>query len=148
MYFARAVQRMEREGLPVSLAPVGEASRFAFEDEDVPVAAPFGVHRCVDVRGDAKEAVLAVCPEAAFGVWAADLPAFGLATDARLPADGIHAPAGVGKDWDWELTVAEAQKGYVRGAAAVRHGTRAQLRHGGIPVAVVDGAGRRRSREG
>ena len=148
MYFARAVQRMEREGLPVSLAPVGEASRFAFEDEDAPSAAPFGVHRCMDVRDGAKAAVLAVCPEAAFGVWAADLPAAGLATDARAPADGIQAPAGVGKDWDWGLTVAEAQKGYVRGAAAVRHGTRAQLRHGGMPVEAADGAGRRRSREG
>jgi len=139
---------MEREGLPVSLAPVGEASRFAFEDEDVPAAAPFGVHRCVDVRVDAKEAVLAVCPEAAFGVWAANLPASGLATDARAPADGIHAPAGVGKDWDWELTVAEAQKGYVLGAAVERHDARAQLRHGGMSVEAADGAGRRRSREG
>ena len=149
MYFARAVKRMEREGLPVSLAPVSEASRFAFEDEDVPAAAPFGVHRCVDVRGDAKEAVLAVCPEAAFGVWAADLRASGLATDARAPADGIQAPAGVGKDWDWELTVAEAQKGYVREAGGkAGSGARAGLRQGGVSVATVDNAGRRRSREG
>jgi hypothetical protein len=142
---------MEREGMGVSLAPVAAASRFAFEDEDAPAVVPFGVHRCVDVRDGARAAVLAVCPEAGFGVWGAELPASGLATDARAPANGIDTPLNAARDWDWELTVAEAQKGYVRGAAAggrAGSGARAGLRSGDGAGVTVDGGGRQRSREG
>ena len=114
MYFARAVQRMEREGLPVKLAPVDLASKFAFEDEDDLRAVPFGVHRCVDVREGAYKALLRICPEAAFGVWTASIPADAVAVDTRTIADGIGALRTTGRDWDWALGKAEVQKGYVR----------------------------------
>ena len=67
------------------------------------------------------------------------MPAGGLATDTRAPSDGIDSPTNVARDWDWELTVAEAQKGYVRGTegASARAGLRGS-----------EGAPRRRSREG
>lgn len=114
MYFARAVQRMEREGLPVKLAPVDMASKFAFEDEDDVRAVPFGVHRCVDVRETVYKALLRVCPEAVFGVWTASIPGDAVAVDTRTQADGVGAPHTTGRDWDWALGKAEMQKGYVR----------------------------------
>ena len=58
-------------------------------------------------------------------------------------SDGINAPPGVARDWDWELTVAEAQKGYVKGVFA-----RAGLQKGVVSVEAAKGVGRRRSREG
>lgn len=113
LYFARAVQRMEREGLPVKLAPQTMASRFAFEDEDSVAHTPFGVHRCPDVREAALQALLRVCPEASFGVWTAAVgTASGVAVDTQTAANGIGAARGTGHDWDWALGKAEVQKGY------------------------------------
>jgi len=129
LYFARAVQRMEREGLPVKLAPVDMASKFAFEDEDEVGVVPFGVHRCVDVRENAYKALLRVCPEAAFGVWTASIPADAVAVDTRTHADGIGAPRTTGRDWDWAFGKAELQKGYV--AAAGGGGVGGRRGHGG-----------------
>lgn len=113
VYFARAVQRMEREGFPVKLAPVDMASKFAFEDEDEVRAVPFGVHRCVDVRDSAYHALLRVCPEAAFGVWTASIPGDDTVIDTKTQSDGIGASRSTGRDWSWEFGKAEVQKGYV-----------------------------------
>ena len=135
VYFARAVQRMQREGLPVRLAPVDMASKFAFEDEDDVRAVPFGVHRCVDVRESAYHALLRVCPEAVFGVWTASIPGDAVDVDTRTHADGIGAPRTTGRDWDWAFGKAELQKGYVAmvgdGRAASAGGRRGHGRDGG-----------------
>ena len=136
MYFARAVQRMEREGLPVKLAPVDMASRFAFEDEDEVRSIPFGVHRCVDVRDSALTSLLKVCPEAAFGVWSASVPQNGLLVDTKTQADGIGASTSTGRNWEWAFGKAELQKGYVNGGIENDGVDKQAARRGGRPVHV------------